>query len=711
MDYESQCLSDMHSNGLPFGGPLKCDGRLHRFSVDAKKSQPDEWYLCHKGVSEKGNPYLTCCYGSWSGGQEKYTYKSYDSSSTFSSDEIIDIRAKEEENRKLFEKQQKEDRERRIKQARNAWEEAIEEPALPDHSAYLNRKQVSAYGIKYRVEYDGSPIIVIPLCNTEGELQAIQCIQKDGTKRIYGAKKGNFHVIGKIQEHSPVYITEGYATGASIHQAIGHSVVIAIDCGNLKAVVSSLREKYPRIQLVIAADDDVESSGNPGRTKAEAAAKYAGCSLVFPVFPDDFRLSNGKCPTDFNDLHVHFGIQKVVDQLKIPERPEVLVKETVDLQNEQRSEKFTFRSASSLIQQPPKANWLIKPYVDAGSLSVLFGEPGSMKSFLAIDMGYCIATGCKWHGMPVRKQGAVFYIAGEGFAGLSKRFRAWAIANSVDPEKIPFFVSDRPAQLLDAISVAEVTCAIDEMVKLHGQPIFVIIDTLNRNFGPGDENRTEDMTAFVNSVDSAIRARYGCAVLIVHHSPLNDPKRARGASSLRGALDWEYCLTRYDKNTRKLSATKVKDYEIPSDLYFQPKSVILDGWIDEQDGEVMSSCVLERKDCNSIKGDVEALSSVQKTVLDCLIQLESGSSVSSEGIHIDSWRMAAYQAGISVTGTQESKKKAFKRAIESLSNKGLVVVANNDFWKSRDRGQGQDTSEACLAHVNTGEEGQTRHFF
>lgn len=108
-----------------------------------------------------------------------------------------------------------------------------------------------------------------------------------------------------------------------------------------------------------------------------------------------------------------------------------------------------------------------------------------------------IETGKEWHDYPVRKSGPVFYIAGEGFAGLSKRLRAWSLANGLDLEGISFFISNRPTQLLDLNSTLEVIRAIDELINKHGQPVFVVIDTLNRNFGSGDRNNTADMTAFV----------------------------------------------------------------------------------------------------------------------------------------------------------------------------------------------------------------------
>lgn len=62
-DLQRECLAHMNANGLPFDGSLKCDGQIHRFSIDVKKNQPDEWYVCHDGFFAKNNPYLVCKYG------------------------------------------------------------------------------------------------------------------------------------------------------------------------------------------------------------------------------------------------------------------------------------------------------------------------------------------------------------------------------------------------------------------------------------------------------------------------------------------------------------------------------------------------------------------------------------------------------------------------------------------------------------------------
>ena len=317
-----------------------------------------------------------------------------------------------------------------------------------------------------------------------------------------------------------------------------------MDSTNIDPVISNLKFKYPNLAITIAGDDDRKTKDNPGRYHAEKAAAKYKCSAVFPKFPDGFALPGDDQPTDFNDLMVISGIEEVQRQLNgtsftsSMEEPIMADTETTNSTGQTMPNKFGFQQLNSLLQVPTKTRWIIKKYLDAESLSVLFGEPGAMKSFVAIDIGLCAASGTDWHGAQIREQGSVFYIAGEGFLGLSRRLQAWVQAHDVAAEDIPFFVSNQSAQLLDDKSAFEVVSRIEELQQKHGKPILVIIDNLNRNFGSGDENSTEDMTAFINNVDIYVRSRFRCAVLIVHHSPLNDPKRARGASALRALFGW-----------------------------------------------------------------------------------------------------------------------------------------------------------------------------
>ncbi|AZK89879.1 hypothetical protein BO993_24135 (plasmid) [Xanthomonas oryzae pv. oryzae] len=133
----------------------------------------------------------------------------------------------------------------------------------------------------------------IPATDENGKQWTMQYIQEDGTKRFAkeSRKEGCFHAIGgldAIAAAPAIVIGEGYATAASVSQALGYGTVAAFDSGNLEAVAKVLHEKYPDKPIVIAGDDDrhLESTQgiNPGKVKALAAAKAVGGKAIFPVF-------------------------------------------------------------------------------------------------------------------------------------------------------------------------------------------------------------------------------------------------------------------------------------------------------------------------------------------------------------------------------------------------------------------------------------------
>lgn len=131
--------------------------------------------------------------------------------------------------------------------------------------------------------------IAVPLRDADGKLWSLQAINDQGTKLFpkYGRKSGCFHLIGEVLEQRALFVAEGYATAASVWMALEEPVAVAIDSGNLLPVARALRELYPPLRLVIAGDDDPSTPGNPGRTKAEAAAQAVGGVAVFPVIPGE----------------------------------------------------------------------------------------------------------------------------------------------------------------------------------------------------------------------------------------------------------------------------------------------------------------------------------------------------------------------------------------------------------------------------------------
>ncbi|MDR0580868.1 MAG: DUF927 domain-containing protein [Holosporaceae bacterium] len=182
---------------------------------------------------------------------------------------------------------------------------------------YLAKKEVASYGLKTLGE-----MLLIPVYAENGNLVSLQRIwenpdKNDGEKFIKrflgnGKTKGCYFTIGEIGDE--VVICEGYATGATIHKCIGKAVVVAFYCGNILDVAKIIRKKYPRIKIIMAADNDQYKPKNVGVLKANEAAESVGGIVVKPQFKD---LSEN--PTDFNDLQVAEGmeaIQKIFAETK-----------------------------------------------------------------------------------------------------------------------------------------------------------------------------------------------------------------------------------------------------------------------------------------------------------------------------------------------------------------------------------------------------------
>ena len=168
-------------------------------------------------------------------------------------------------------------------------------PPRSDHP-YLVAKQAAPLALRM----DASRRLVVPLQDIDGRIHSLETIAPDGAKRYLagGAKKGHFAVVGAepaplAEPAGPVLICEGWATGASLHIATGHTVIAAMDAGNLMPVAEALRARFPEADLVLVADNDAkpDRDTNPG---VEAARKVA--------LAVDGRLAVPDSPGDANDL-------------------------------------------------------------------------------------------------------------------------------------------------------------------------------------------------------------------------------------------------------------------------------------------------------------------------------------------------------------------------------------------------------------------------
>lgn len=332
---------------------------------------------------------------------------------------------------------------------------------------------------------------------------------------------------------------------------------------------------------------------------------------------------------------------------------------------------FGFVAVSDLKFSPPE--FLVEGLIERDTLGLVFGDPGCGKSFLGVDLALSVATGHPFHTAPV-KQGAVFYIAGEGHNGLVRRFHAWAIERGRSLEGVPLFKSVCAAQFLDKQSAQSVEYAISQLAAQHGKPAMVVVDTLARNFGPGDENATKEMSAFVAAMDKLRIAWPGCVILIIHHSGHHDKERGRGSMALKAALDFEYRLAK-SAQMLKLTSTKMKDAEPPRDMVFILKDVPL--------AEGATSAALVTSEGYEDAGDKpQKLSSNAKLAKETFVEVAASSGPEIDfAIDLEPWREVFYAKH---TGDNiGSKRQAFKRGRDALVEKRFIE-AYNDVYRCID---------------------------
>jgi len=274
-------------------------GRPIRFGPDkSKRSKKPGWaYVYH------GNGTWLVVYGDWRDYPVRYTWFSRSQHGLTDAE----LRRHNEEICRRLEQERLKQEGRQAAVARSVQAQWEALPPAPADHPYLVRKGVRPHGIRIK---DGS--LVVPLRDIAGQLWSWQTIDPEGRKLFHrgGRTKGLFFTFaqpGQLEAANTILICEGWATGATLHETLALPVVAAMNAGNLLPAASALREKFPEVKLVICADDDWETPGNPGVTKAQEAACCVGAEVAIPVWAGARK--DGE--TDFNDLALAEGCEAV----------------------------------------------------------------------------------------------------------------------------------------------------------------------------------------------------------------------------------------------------------------------------------------------------------------------------------------------------------------------------------------------------------------
>ena len=245
--------------------------------------------------------------------------------------------------------------------------------------------------------------------------------------------------------------------------------------------------------------------------------------------------------------------------------------------------------AESVDAEGIRIEQIVEDTLTAGGFSVMYGESNSGKSFLACDMACHIGAGMAWLGRRT-VQGAVLYVAGEGAESIKLRVLAWRQHHGVSANLaiIPVAVN-----LLDADADIEKIIAAALTVAAHyGMPVvLIVIDTLARAFGGGNENASEDMGAVISNSD-ALRQATRAHVMFIHHQGKDASKGSRGHSSLKAATDTEIEVT--GEEATKLHTAKItKQRDLGSrGVEFTAKFSVVEMGVDQW-GKAVTTCVVE----------------------------------------------------------------------------------------------------------------------
>lgn len=522
------------------------DGQLHRFSSGTKGhgrgGDKAGWYIAFSDGIPAGT------FGCWRAGIE----------CNWRADTGRDYTPAEEmaHAKRMAEAKAKRDAAKKAEQDKSSetvteiWERAG--IASPDHP-YLRKKGINPNGA--RIAQDGR--LITPLCDSDGAIKSIQYIDHTGKKLYHkgGATKGFYYQIGAIENSDRIYIGEGFATAATIHEATNKPCIAAYSASNLIPVTEKIKQLYPDIKIIIVADHDKHGVG---QESAEKAAQLYGAQVVLPPIQG----------MDANDF-----AQSGHDLLLLlePKIDDWLV------------------GADDFCAQPAPIQWLVKHWLQQHALIMAHGPSGGGKTFFILDICLRIASGGgEWFGKKVNS-GGVVYLAGEGHHGLKSRVAAWKA--HYKPEKpLSMWLSKSGCDLNTPTGFSRVT---EQINRLPQPPVLIVVDTLHR-FLDGDENSSVDTKTMLDAC-SGLMEKYGCSVVLVHHTGVSEEAqhRARGSSAWRGALENEISITPTKDKGIKITQKKAKDSELQEPLYAQLTTIDVPGWFDE-DGDQVQSAIIEQ---------------------------------------------------------------------------------------------------------------------
>ena len=543
---EEQLLDAIREAGLEPPEQVILDGKIHRFKSGTKGApghgDKPGWYLVFGDGVPAGR------FGCWRAGVE-VTWRADVGRKLTQTEEMAHARRMAEA-KALRDAEMERKHQVASETVEKIWTGA--QGASPEHP-YLQRKGIGVHGA--RITGDGR--LVLPLYDQDGTLATLQYIDHDGGKLYHpgGQTGGKFWMVGSLDEPGTLFVAEGFATAATIHETTNRPVVVAYSASNLVPITGILREMYGASQdIVIVADND--KSGVGQRYAEQASAKF-GARMVMPPIEGDA-----------ND-YVQAGHD--LASLLMPSHDDWLI------------------PADDFSAQPSPISWLVKRWLQSQALIMVHGPSGGGKTFVVLDWCLRIASQApEWAGQKVRP-GTVVYLAGEGHHGLRGRVAAWK--HHHQSGHLAMWLSKDGCDLNTPTGYLKV---VEQVRMLPENPSVIVVDTLHR-FLAGDENSAQDAKTMLDACN-ALMMEFKCSVILVHHTGVAEEAqhRARGSSAWRGALDIEISIVPgKDGVPMQIVQRKSKDAELAQTVHVELQQVTIPGWYDEDNQPVTSAVIVQ----------------------------------------------------------------------------------------------------------------------
>jgi phage/plasmid primase-like uncharacterized protein len=627
---EVQLADAMSRAGLKPPAAIQLDGKMHRFSPD-KRNDKSGWYVAYADGVPAGR------FGCWRQGIDQ-TWRANVGRPLSALEEIANTKRLAEA-RRVRDEELTRHREVVADTVETIWAGCEGAPA--DHP-YLVRKTINIHGA--RVSGDGR--LVVPLYDQDGNISSLQYIDRDGTKLYHpgGRTGGCFWMVGTLDDPGILYVAEGFATAATIHEVTGRPCVVAYSASNLVPVVGILRERYGITQdMMVVADNDASGTGQ--KYADQACAKHGVRSVTIPI------------PGDAND-YVQGGNDLI--SLLHPKMEQWL------------------EPVASYLDQPAPPQWLIKGWLEKEVLCMVHGPSGAGKSFVVLDWCLHIATAKPdWNGAKINA-GKVIYLAGEGHYGIRRRIAVWMQTYNADQASM--WISRTGCDINTAEGYHKV---VESIRSLSVIPDVITVDTVHR-FMDGDENSAQDVKTMIDACNGLMR-EFKCTVILVHHTGVSEEAqhRARGSSSWRGALESEFSVapSKGEDHAIKLINRKMKDGPDGAIEHFALVTTPINGWVDE-DGDPVSSAILVKTEAPPEKPKKESkLLSCQKLLEDAWFN--SNAEMEGDKPYISKSALKEYlkvKLRISdATAAQHVKPSDTERTVGQLVVAGIIAATEHGF--------------------------------